>query len=135
MLEDFGPVYAFWLFAFERYNGILGNQPNNNRSLEPQLMNRFLRDNFAYSFAFPSEFDEDFNPVCHRDELMVGSVGDTVSDRSGSTIETTSSCRRGTFDDLDLDFVMTLYKKLNPETNIAMVNSIFRKYTSISCRG
>lgn len=22
---DFGPVYSFWLFSFERYNGILGS--------------------------------------------------------------------------------------------------------------
>ena len=24
-IMDYGPVYAFWLFSFERYNGILGN--------------------------------------------------------------------------------------------------------------
>jgi len=29
-LLNFGPVYDFWLFSFERYNGILGNQPTNN---------------------------------------------------------------------------------------------------------
>lgn len=26
-LSDYGPVQEFWLFAFERYNGILGDQP------------------------------------------------------------------------------------------------------------
>lgn len=28
-LQDFGPFHAFWLFSFERYNGLLGinNQP------------------------------------------------------------------------------------------------------------
>ena len=54
VLEDFGPVYNFWLFAFKQYSGILRNQPN-NRSIEPQLMNRFLRDNFAYLLDSPSE--------------------------------------------------------------------------------
>ena len=63
ILDDFGPVYAFWCFSFERYNGILGSQPNNNRSIEPQLMSRFLRDNFVYSFNFPTQFCEDFSPV------------------------------------------------------------------------
>ena len=29
---DFGPSHGFWLFAFERYNGLMGKQPNNNRS-------------------------------------------------------------------------------------------------------
>ena len=28
---DYGPLNHFWLFAFERFNGILGQLPNNNR--------------------------------------------------------------------------------------------------------
>ena len=37
-VRDYGPLHAFWLFSFERYNGILGRQPNNNRSIEIQVM-------------------------------------------------------------------------------------------------
>jgi hypothetical protein len=29
-VRDYGPLHAFWLFSFERYNGLLGAQPNNN---------------------------------------------------------------------------------------------------------
>ena len=36
---------TFWLFSFERYNGVLGDEPTNNRSIEIQMMNRFLKDN------------------------------------------------------------------------------------------
>ena len=43
-VKDFGPCHTFWLFSFERYNGILGNQPTNNRSIEVQLMSRFMKD-------------------------------------------------------------------------------------------
>ena len=32
-------------FSFERYNGLLSKQPTNNRSIEVQLIKRFLRDN------------------------------------------------------------------------------------------
>ena len=28
-IKDYGPVYAFWLFSFERNNGILGNYRTN----------------------------------------------------------------------------------------------------------
>ena len=35
---DFGPIHSFWCFSFERYNGILGDLPNNNRSIEVQVM-------------------------------------------------------------------------------------------------
>ena len=30
-VRDFGPIYGFWLFSFERYNGVLGKYPTNNR--------------------------------------------------------------------------------------------------------
>ena len=43
-IKDYGPSHAFWLFSFERYNGLLGMQPNNNKAIEIQLMRRFLRD-------------------------------------------------------------------------------------------
>ena len=55
-LLDYGPVYNFWLFSFEHYNGILGKQPTNNRLPKTQLMKRFLQDNLAYSFQFAEEF-------------------------------------------------------------------------------
>ena len=44
-LREFGPIHSFWLFPFERYNGILEDQPSNNRSIEMQLMRRFQSDN------------------------------------------------------------------------------------------
>ena len=37
-LLDYGPVYSFWLFSFERYNGILGSYSMNNKSIELQIM-------------------------------------------------------------------------------------------------
>ena len=38
-------MHSFWIFPFERYNGILEGQPTNNRSIELQLMRRFQKDN------------------------------------------------------------------------------------------
>ena len=52
---DFGPSHSFWLFAFERCNGILGKEPNNNRSIELQLTTRFLKDNLSLLFLSASE--------------------------------------------------------------------------------
>ena len=48
-LLDYGPVYSFWLFSYERYNGILGTFPTKQKSIEVQLMRRFLRDNVITS--------------------------------------------------------------------------------------
>ena len=38
---DFGPAGAFWTFAFERLNGILGSYPTNHHAIEVQLMRKF----------------------------------------------------------------------------------------------
>ena len=55
VVDDYGPVYAFWLFSYERYNGILGSQPNNNHAIEPQLMNRFvLLTLLNFQVSFPN---------------------------------------------------------------------------------
>ena len=48
VVEDYGPVFGFWLFSFERYNDILGSQTTNHRDIESQLLTRFIRDNLAY---------------------------------------------------------------------------------------
>lgn len=32
-LFDFGPIYSFWLFSFERENGILGSYPTNRKKV------------------------------------------------------------------------------------------------------
>ena len=32
-INDFGPIYSFWLFSFERYNGILGSIQTTNTIL------------------------------------------------------------------------------------------------------
>ena len=61
-IEDYGPIAAFWLFPYERFNGILGEMPNNNRSIEIQLMKRFLCDQEVLSISLPDEFHEEFSP-------------------------------------------------------------------------
>lgn len=35
-LFDFGPIYSFWLFSFERENGILGSYLTNRKQLKPR---------------------------------------------------------------------------------------------------
>lgn len=54
-IHDFEPLHAFWLYSFERYNGLLGKQPTNNRSIEMQLIKRFLRDNFHLDLVSAAE--------------------------------------------------------------------------------
>lgn len=72
---DFGPVYAFWLFSFERYNGIMGGFHTNNRSIEPQLMRKFLRDQSVQGIPLPDSFRAEFEPLI-RPVGQTGTLGE-----------------------------------------------------------
>ncbi|OAD79333.1 hypothetical protein PHYBLDRAFT_139365 [Phycomyces blakesleeanus NRRL 1555(-)] len=48
---DFGPVYAFWLYSFERYNGKLKNiKTNRQNGLDVTFMRVFLEKAFISTF-------------------------------------------------------------------------------------
>ena len=61
-IRDFGPLQSFWLFPFERYNGIIEIMPSNKRMIEAQFMHRFLRDMKFLSIRLPTNFSEDLSP-------------------------------------------------------------------------
>ena len=54
---DFGPVYGFWCFSFERYNGILGALHVNNHQIKVQLMRKFIERQQLGSMSWPWEFE------------------------------------------------------------------------------
>ena len=37
-IRDYGSIYGFWLFSFERFNGMLADFPTNKRSIVVQIM-------------------------------------------------------------------------------------------------
>ena len=43
-IQDFGPVYNFWCFSFERYNGILGSYHTNNKNVGLIIMRKFCKE-------------------------------------------------------------------------------------------
>lgn len=136
VVKDYGPVYGFWLFAYERYNGILGYQPNNSRAIEPQLMSCFLRDNFAYNFEYPEEFSQEFGSFCMRNDLPVGSVGATLSDDEQTTESFRSSYRRCVFDAEDKRIVSSLFTRLTGDNSTSVtVNTFYLRYTTIIHHG
>ena len=57
---DYGPVYSFWLFSqFERYNGMLGDFPTNQRSILIQLMRQFQNEQELSNITPPADYSED----------------------------------------------------------------------------
>ncbi|CAB4446178.1 unnamed protein product [Rhizophagus irregularis] len=51
--RDYGSIYSFWLFPYERLNGYIGSYPNSNRQIEPELMRIVLKNTLIdYHLAY-----------------------------------------------------------------------------------
>ena len=55
-LLDYGPIYGFWCFPYERYNGKLGDYATNRKSIEVQVARKFLREHFLRSLPVPHDY-------------------------------------------------------------------------------
>ena len=119
-MTDYGPLHSFWCYTFERCNGILGSLPNNNHSIENQLMNRFLSENHGLSYLPPSEFPENFLPVFPKMQLGTGSILDTLLPSISDNYET----NKWTLDSLQsLELPRFSYRcALNEENKEDLVN-------------
>ena len=82
---DFGPVYSFWLFSFERFNGILGEYSTSQRSVEIQIMRTFLSEQYVRALSPPTAFNDYFGPILQK---MTASTSGTLQ----ATTSNSSSC-------------------------------------------
>ena len=71
---DYGPVYSFWLFAFERMNGVLGSFQTNCHDISVQLMRRFLHIRIYATHNWPNEFRDEFSPFIKKFNYNKGSL-------------------------------------------------------------
>lgn len=74
---DFGPVYSFWLFAFERLNGVLGSYHTNCHDISLQLMRRFMSSTLHGIHNWPLEYKEDLAQLVVRHRYQKGSLQST----------------------------------------------------------
>ena len=135
VILDYGPLQEFWCFSFERFNGILGNQPSNNRCIEPQLMKRFLSDSFTSSIEPPKIFQQEFNPIFATFQpKFVGSISETID---------APSCKlglkytRAVLSPDEISNLGILFTKLSssPASSVIEVNAIFMKFSSVVVKG
>ena len=71
---DFGPVYAFWLFSFERMNGILGSFHTNCRDVSLQLMRKFMQMSEYGINNWPEEYRSVYVPLIINHRYCKGSL-------------------------------------------------------------
>ena len=66
---DFGPASAFWLFACERLNGVLGAVSTNHHAVEAQLMKKFSSSQQALQSSRNSDLDLLLSPLYSKGSL------------------------------------------------------------------
>lgn len=135
VILDYGPLQEYWCFSFERFNGILGKQPSNNRLIEPQIMNRFLRDSASASLQYPDLYEDDFSHILSQcSSKFVGSLSETIT---SSTFQLSSKHIRAVLSSDQITGICTLLPKLNSciSGQITDINLTFMKFTSITLKG
>jgi len=156
---DYGPVYSFWLFSFERYNGILGEYGTNQKSVEIQLMRKFISGQMIKYVPFPDAFQDNFRPIFER--MVTKQVG-TLKESNSTDIESApgdvivtsllsigpvkkgvwacndslytcaSSYSRHCLDSEFLPFLKEVYNNLFDEVDESSVTGQFERYSSCS---
>jgi hypothetical protein len=139
VLLDYGPVYGFWLFSYERYNGILQHQPTSNRCIEIQVMRRFIYDNTAFALQPPTEFGDRLGDLCNLQPRVTGSLllmtRESAEDHS-TLVELPSSYSYHVLTGADSDSLKRLLAILHsfcPEE--VQVNSMCRRYKLVTLNG
>ena len=75
---DFGPVYSFWLFSFERLNGILGSYHTNCHDISVQLMRRFASSIYHGTHNWPAEYRDELSFLIFYHDYQKGSLQATT---------------------------------------------------------
>ena len=86
-INQYGPIASFWLFSFERYNGLLGSFTNNKRNIEMQLMRKFLAISHCSNINIsPMANDEESDFVAIFESMQSGRKDTKTGSKSSQMI-------------------------------------------------
>ena len=122
-MEDYGPVHGFWCYPFERYNGLMGSTPHNNRSIECQMMQRIIRENQALILS-----EENIPEVllqCFPKKDQSGSLAETMTYSDNAAIRVSTS--------YTLDAIQSVISLPKYKYNTVLSNTQKRNITKLYC--
>lgn len=132
-VNDYGPVYSFWLFAFERLNGILGSYHTNCRNISLQLTRRFL-DSKTYAVCnWPEEFKDKFAPLLEEFKYQKGSLQQS-SFGEAFEVRSLPPVQENAFSPVELAAVNNLAMSLYPRESLT-VPMLYNKCKSVQLNG
>ena len=153
---DYGPVCGFWLFSFERYNGILGEYYTNKKSIDLQLMQKFTKSHIVSNLVFPNEFNADLQSLLDRIKVEENSKQLFADRRTilnllklcDGTVDVMSELwfnvdafsfgAPHTIEKLDVDkyrYLREVYQIFFPSIHLPAIPEFYDKYASTECAG
>lgn len=143
---QFGPPHAFWCFAFERFNGVLGSYHTNNRAIEVQLMRKFCKEQTVRELQLPPDVlailhkDSDHSIVYDADPAAtfqmysISFARDIVNNTQFYYTEETKLIRllppfkKKILSSIMLENLKALYSKLYPSTVFPQISPFYDHY-------
>ena len=79
-VENYGSICGFWLFSFEWYNSILGSYHTNNKTVEIQIMRKFMTSGILANMQYnlPEDYNNFFLLNCKAQIHSKGTFGETL---------------------------------------------------------
>lgn len=131
-IYNLGPIYSFWCFPYERFNGILGSYSTNNHSINIQVMRKFcllqsldsnLLDPYYITEEYKSNFESLLGPylTSNAGSLEIQQFDTVFNHQShpGSVFHNYNSkdklCQpvyEGALSDMQLDVMAALYREM-----------------------
>ena len=144
VFKDYGPCYGFWLFSFERYNGMLGKYHTNQLSIEIQLMRRFIETMHIRSIVNSGTVAPE-HLFAFKDLLGAkngGSANETLFGQTtylGRNINSLQNCADVKllppftvhhFDSVSHSHLRVCYQSFLPEVDVLEIPQLCQKYKS-----
>ena len=82
---DYGLIHGFWCFGFERFNGILGSHPQNNRDVSITMMKK-VRDEIELDLNIGNSELQTFLSEMSFAQKTAGSLRESVSSATATYI-------------------------------------------------
>ena len=93
IMLDYGPVYGYWCFSFERYNGMLESMHKLWKNPEKQLLAKFVDLQLVNTIGIFTAENDDFVSVILRDISML---------KSRTAARSSGSADKMTYESLDI---------------------------------
>ena len=157
IIFDYGSIYGFWCFSFERYNGLLEGMKKSWVCPEKQLLLKFLDLQQVYDHNSSETFD-DFNSLLHAEikklrssENISGSLSQMALEGMG-IVEQARMLTGGVslidvrenefhkasqplyekcFLDMEIDYLFEIYKEIFPNNAVTHISRFYKQFKTL----